>query len=81
MIKSADIQQLGVGLGLLSNIVCTYFFRSSSTGILVSFADTCSLIFSGSKVQRTCDLRYKRTKRENMLFSSANARSYPCSFN
>ena len=25
MIKSADIQQLGVGLGSLSNIVCTYF--------------------------------------------------------
>ena len=29
MIKSADIQQLGVGLGSLSNIVCTYFFRST----------------------------------------------------
>ena len=42
MIKSADIQQLGVGLGSLSNSVCTYFFRSSSTGILVSFADTFS---------------------------------------
>ena len=41
MIKSADIQQLGVGLGSLSNIVCKYFFRSSSTDILVSFADTC----------------------------------------
>ena len=38
MIKSAGIQQLGVGLGSLSKIVCTYFFRSSSTGILVSFA-------------------------------------------
>ena len=25
MIKSVDIQQLGVGLGSLSNIVCTYF--------------------------------------------------------
>ena len=27
MIKSADIQQLGVGLGSLSNIVCTYLFQ------------------------------------------------------
>ena len=27
MIKSADIQQLGVGLGSLSNIVCTYLFK------------------------------------------------------
>ena len=25
MIKSADIQQLGVGLGSLSNIICIYF--------------------------------------------------------
>ena len=54
MVKSADIQQLGVGLGLLSNIVCTYFFRSSSTGILVSLADTFSCIYLGSEVQLIC---------------------------
>ena len=32
MIKSADIQQLGVGLGSLSNIVCTYFFQEQQHG-------------------------------------------------
>ena len=46
MIKRAVIQQLGVGLGSLSNIVCTYFFRSSSTGILVFFSPIPSVEFS-----------------------------------
>ena len=33
MIKSADIQQLGVGLGSLSNIICrTYFFQEQQHG-------------------------------------------------
>ena len=32
MIKSADIQQLGVGLGSFSNIVCTYFFQEQQHG-------------------------------------------------
>ena len=32
MIKSADIQQLGVGQGSLSNIVCTYFFQEQQHG-------------------------------------------------
>ena len=30
MIKSADIQQLRVGLGSLSNIVCKFFFSGAA---------------------------------------------------
>ena len=32
MLKSADIQQLGVGLGSLSNIVCTHCFQEQQHG-------------------------------------------------
>ena len=46
MLKSADIQQLGVGLGSLSNIVCTYFFSGAAARASLFLSSIPSVEFS-----------------------------------